>query len=63
MASLGVSPHVIERLLNHASGTLGGVAGVYNRFQYLPEMREALDKWAAHIEALTRDYGETKRLG
>ena len=38
-------PHVVERILNHATGTFGGVAGVYNRFQYLPEMREALLLW------------------
>jgi integrase len=45
MARLGVAPHVIERLLNHVSGTFGGVAGVYNRFQYLDEMRAALVLW------------------
>jgi integrase len=46
MARLGVAPHVIERLLNHMQP---GVAGVYNRFGYLPEKRTALDLWAAHI--------------
>lgn len=45
MARLGTSPHVIERILNHISGTFGGVAGVYNRFQYLDEMRDALEAW------------------
>jgi integrase len=49
MASLGVAPHVIKRILNHTSGTFGGVAGIYNRFQYLPEMCEALGLWANHI--------------
>lgn len=34
----------VERILNHTSGTFGGVTGVYNRFQYLPEMREALER-------------------
>jgi integrase len=53
MARLGVAPHVIERLLNHTRGTFGGVAGVYNRFAYLPEMRAALELWAAHVDALT----------
>lgn len=52
MARLGVSPHVIERVLNHTSGTLGGVAGVYNRFGYLPEMRTALEEWARHVASL-----------
>jgi len=52
MARLGVAPHVIERVLNHTSGTFGGVAGIYNRFQYLSEMRDALERWATHVEAL-----------
>jgi len=52
MAKLGVSPHVVERILNHTSGTLGGVAGVYNRFGYLPEMREALERWAKFVTNL-----------
>ena len=51
MARLGVSPHVVERILNHTTGTLGGVAGVYNRFGYLPEMRAALKTWAKHVVA------------
>jgi len=49
MARLGVPPHVVERILNHSTGTFGGVAGVYNRFQYLPEMRQALATWEAHV--------------
>lgn len=49
LAKLGVAPHVIERILNHVSGTFGGVAGVYNRFQYLDEMRAALAKWEAQL--------------
>ena len=46
-------PHVVERILNHVPGTFKGVAGVYNRFGYLPEMREALLAWEAHIKKLT----------
>jgi integrase len=54
MAMLGVQPHVIERVLNHISGSQAGVAGVYNRFGYLPEKRQALDVWADHVAALIR---------
>jgi integrase len=46
MAGLGVAPHVIEKILNHQSGTLGGVAGIYNRHSYLDERRAALTLWA-----------------
>lgn len=52
MARDGVPPHVVERLLNHVSGTFGGVAGVYNRFAYLDEMRGALTAWDGHIARL-----------
>lgn len=52
MARLSVPPHVIERVLNHISGTQSGVAGIYNRYGYLPEKRQALDAWGRYIEAL-----------
>ena len=52
MARFEVPPHVVERILNHTSGTFGGVAGVYNRFGYLPEMRDALEKWSGHVMSL-----------
>jgi integrase len=52
MAELGVQPHVIEAVLNHVSGHKAGVAGIYNRARYADEMRQALEFWAAHVEAL-----------
>lgn len=54
MARLGVAPHVVERILNHTSGTFSGVAGIYNRFQYRDEMREAISIWSAHIAQIRR---------
>lgn len=53
LARLGVAPHVIERILNHTSGTFAGVAGVYNRFGYLDEMRAALEIWEGHVSSVT----------
>jgi integrase len=52
MARLGVEPHVIEKVLNHKTGQLGGVAGIYNRFGYLPEKRRALELWADGLDAV-----------
>ena len=52
MGRLGVAPHVVERILNHMSGSFPRVAGVYNRFQYVPEMREGLERWACHLDGL-----------
>jgi integrase len=50
---LGVLPHVIEAVLNHVSGHRAGVAGVYNRAKYEADMRQALERWAEHIAAIT----------
>jgi len=52
MAKLRVAPHVVERILNHASGTFAGVAGIYNRFAYAEEMRAALAAWEHQIYEL-----------
>lgn len=52
MASLRFPPHVVEAVLNHRSGTRRGVAGVYNRFDYAEEKREALDAWARFVADL-----------
>lgn len=50
MAGIGVGLPVIEKMLNHVSGaSFGGVAGVYQRYNYAPEMREALTKWEEHV--------------
>ncbi len=42
LARIGVPIHVTEKILNHASGSIGGVAAVYNRYSYLDEIAEAL---------------------
>jgi len=52
MAELGVQPHIIEAVLNHASGHKGGVAGIYNRASYSEPMREALQRWADHLQRI-----------
>ena len=44
MAGLGIPPHVVEAVLNHRSGTIRGVAAVYNRYTYAAEKRAALDR-------------------
>ena len=52
MARIGVGPHVIEKVLNHQSGVISGVAAVYNRHGYEVEKREAMERWAEHVEPL-----------
>ena len=43
LARQGVPIHITERLLNHASGAVSGVAAVYNRYTYESEMREVVN--------------------
>ena len=52
MAELGVAPHIIEAVLNHASGHRAGVAGVYNQARYANETRRALDLWGVHVASI-----------
>lgn len=46
---LGFEPVVVDRALNHVSGSVKGVAAVYQRGQYLEGRRTVLDAWANHI--------------
>ena len=53
LAELGVRPDVIELSVNHVSGHRGGIAGVCNKSELLPERRAALERWSSHIEGLS----------
>jgi integrase len=56
LAALGTAPHVVEKILNHQSGSIRGVAAIYNRHSYSAEKREALTKWAQHVVALPAPF-------
>ena len=63
MARIGIAPHVIEKVLNHQSGVISGVAAVYNRHGYEAEKREALERWKGYVQTLvTRDYSRERRM-
>jgi integrase len=49
LGRLKILPHVAERALNHVQEK---IEGTYDLHPYLEEKREALDKWAAHLEGL-----------
>lgn len=51
-AEIGTPVHIIERLLNHVSGTFSGVTGTYNRYSYMDEMREAMIAYEARIKEI-----------
>jgi integrase len=49
---LGVRTEIIERALNHLSGSFAGVSGIYQRDPMTEEVRNALALWSSHIESL-----------
>ena len=42
---MGHPPHIIEACINHVSGAKSGVAGVYNKAEYLEQRRLAFLDW------------------
>jgi integrase len=46
LGKLGISRFHIARVLNHADSS---VTGIYDRHEYLPEKRHALDVWARYL--------------
>ena len=52
MARLGIDLPVIEKVLNHSSGSFAGIVGVYQRHDFAAEKRAALETWGRHIEGL-----------
>lgn len=53
---LGVRLEVTESVLNHLSGSRGGIAGVYQRHDWANEKRCALDAWASHVQVIVENW-------
>ena len=49
---LEIPPVVIDKVLNHVSGSVKGVAAIYQRGEYLEQRREALQAWGDYLEDL-----------
>jgi len=52
MGKLNVSLPVIERCLNHVSGSFAGIVSVYQHRDFSGEMRAALEAWARALDAI-----------
>jgi len=52
---LGISPVIADKILNHATGQVRGVAAIYQHGEYLKERRVALQEWGDFIEGLVAD--------
>jgi integrase len=51
---LGTRLEVTEAVLNHVSGSRGGITGIYQRHDWRNEQRTALDGWAARVDAIVK---------
>ena len=63
ISGAGFPPHVADRLLNHVEGAIRGVAAVYQRGEFLPERKAALEAWAAHVLACAEGGAEASTSG
>lgn len=52
MARLCVALHVVEKLLNHTSGTFKGIVSVYQRHDFADEKKEAISTWCTYINSI-----------
>ena len=52
MAKLNINLHVIEKVLNHSSGSFAGIVGVYQKHTFAEEKRKALETWGAFVSDL-----------
>ena len=54
LAGAGFNPAVADKILNHTTATsMTTVGQVYQRAEYLPERKQALEAWARHVLACT----------
>ena len=56
LVALGVRPDVVAAVLGHAHPAGSQLASIYQRHTYGPEMRDALDRWARHLNSVLDPY-------
>jgi intergrase/recombinase len=52
MASLGIPLTTVEYFLGHRSGSFAGIVEVYQRYNFIPEMRDAVAKYDDFLRKL-----------
>jgi len=62
MEQNGVPIQILSAILNHSPGAIMGITAVYARSKFSKEKREALTRWAEHLESLD-DKLELKPTG
>lgn len=51
-AEMGIRREVAEKYINHVSGVHSGVNAVYERYSYLNEMCEAVQRWEERVQLI-----------
>ena len=46
---LGIEPAVVDKILNHSSGAVTGIAAVYQKHEYSDKRKEAMEKWGSFL--------------
>jgi len=62
MPRLGITLPVVEKILNHTSGSFAGVVGVYQRHDFADEKRAALEAWSCFLARLVSDADNVTEL-
>ena len=52
LSEMGFDRDLVELIVNHVSGSRGGVAGTYNRSERMADRRAALQRWADYIDQI-----------
>jgi integrase len=60
LARLGINLPVIEKVLNHSSGSFAGIVGVYQKHSFADEKRQALEAWGNFVTALVEGKPTSK---
>jgi len=60
LARLGINLPVIEKVLNHSSGSFAGIVGVYQKHSFADEKRQALEAWGSFVTALVEGKPASK---
>jgi integrase len=62
MARAGADLHVIERAVNHSSGSFGGIVGVYQKHKFAEEVKAALEAWANLVISIVEGEGRADNV-
>jgi hypothetical protein len=60
--AMGVRLEVTESVLNHVGGSRAGIVGIYQRYDWAAEKRDALAAWANRVAAIEKGEPEASNV-